>query len=109
MTKIIVASADEPTIERLSQVLAEAEAITLVQLVREAPGIQDALLRYPDADVLVVDDQLDAGRGSAVARATAAANPLLGIVMLVDQAGPEQFAAAMESGARSVIGRASSL
>ena len=108
-TKIILASADEATLERFSQVLAEADAIELVQVVREAPGIQDALQRYPEADVLVVDDQLDGGRGSAVARAVAAANPLLGIVMLVDQAGPEQFAAAMESGARSVIGRTSSL
>ncbi|MGY4643335.1 AAA family ATPase [Cellulomonas sp. URHB0016] len=108
-TRIILASADESTLERFSQVLAEADAISLAHVVRDAPDIQDALLRYPDADVLVVDAQLDSGRGSAVARETAAANPLLGIVMLVDQAGPEQFAEAMEAGARSVIGRGSSL
>ncbi|GIG39069.1 AAA family ATPase [Cellulomonas phragmiteti] len=108
-TKVLLASPDERTLERMSQVLAEAEAITLVQIVRDAPSIEDALTRNPDVDVLVIDDQLDTGRGLAVARAVGAANPLLGIVMLVDQAGPEQLAAAMDSGARSVLSRSSSL
>ncbi|SFJ82040.1 AAA family ATPase [Cellulomonas sp. KH9] len=108
-TKVLLASADERTLERLSQVLAEADAIELVQVVREAANVEDALTRHPDVDVLVVDELIDSGRGLGVARTVGAANPLLGIVMLVDQAGPEQFAAAMESGARSVLSRTSSL
>ncbi|MBD7918389.1 AAA family ATPase [Cellulomonas sp. Sa3CUA2] len=108
-TKVLLASGDERTLERYTQILAEAEGITLAQVVRDASAIPDALLRFPDVDVLVIDDQLDGGRGLVVARSIGAANPLLGLVMLVDQTGPDQLAAAMDSGARSVISRASSL
>ncbi|WP_163275393.1 AAA family ATPase [Cellulomonas iranensis] len=109
VTKVLLASPDERTLERMSQVLAEAEAISLVQVVRDASSVDEALVRHPDLDVLVVDEQVDSGRGLAVARSVGAANPLLGVVMLLDQAGPEQFAAAMDSGARSVLSRTSSL
>ena len=107
--KLVLASPNDSTAEHITQVLAEADSISLMQVVREASDVSDALERSPDTDILVVDARLDGGRGLAVARSIASASPLLGIVMLVDQAGPEQFAAAMESGARSVISSASSL
>lgn len=109
VAKVLLASADEPTLERMSQVLAEVENVRLVRVVRDAAGVRDAVARTPDLDVLIVDAELEEAHGLAVARAIAAANPLLGIVMLVDHAGPDQFAAAMDSGARSVISRAASL
>lgn len=108
-TKVLLATGDQRTLERFTQVLAEAENVTLVGAVREADAIQDALARTPDVDVVVVDADIDGGRGATVVRAVGAANPLLGLVMLVDQAGPEQFAAAMDAGARSVISRTASL
>lgn len=107
--KVVLATPDDASLERLSQILAEADGISLAQVVRDAPGVLEVVERTPDVDVLVVDERLDSGRGLAIARSVAAAMPLLGIVMLVDHAGPEQFAAAMESGARSVVHRASSL
>lgn len=107
--KVLLASADEPTLERMSQVLAEADNVTLVRVVRDAAGVREAVSRTPDVDVLVIDVDLEDGHGLAVARAIGAANPLLGIVMLVDVAGPEQFAAAMDSGARSVVSRSGNL
>lgn len=107
--RILLASADEPTLERMSHVLAEAEGVDLVRVVRDAATLRDALARNPDVDVVVIDVDLDERHGLSVARAIGSANPLLGIVMLVDQAGPDQFAAAMDSGARSVVARSASL
>lgn len=109
VAKVLLASADEPTLERMAQVLAEVENVRLVRVVRDAAGVREAVARTPDLDVLVIDVGLEAAHGLAVARAIAAANPLLGIILLVDQAGPDQFAAAMDSGARSVISRSASL
>lgn len=109
VAKVLLASADEPTLERMSQVLAEVESVRLVRVVRDAAGVREAVARTPDLDVLVIDVDLEAAHGLAVARAVGAANPLLGIVMLVDHAGPDQFAAAMDSGARSVISRTGGL
>lgn len=107
--KVILASAAEETLDRMTQIVAEADGIDLVHLVRAASGIQDAIDRNPEAEVVVVDRALDGGRGLAVARGLGATNPLLGIVMLVEHSGPEQFAEAMESGARAVVTTSSSL
>lgn len=107
--KVILASGRVPVLERLGQILAESETIELVQTVRDAGAVDDALLRYPEVDVLVIDEAIDGGRGHSLLRTTGAANPLLGVVMLVDQAGPDQFAAAMDSGARAVITTSASL
>lgn len=107
--KVILASGRVPVLERLGQILAEADSIELVQTVRDASAVDDALLRYPEVDVLVIDEAIDGGRGHTLLRTIGAANPLLGVVMLVDQAGPDQFAAAMDSGARAVITTTASL
>ena len=101
--KVILASSSDSTIEHLRNVLDEADGIVLEQVTNTLPATQDALDRSPDTDVLLVDEKLDGGRGLGAARTLAGARPLLGMIMVSEDGGPEQFAAAMDSGARSVI------
>jgi pilus assembly protein CpaE len=106
---VILATSDERTAQRVSDLLAESEGLTLLQVVRQAGDVQDVLERTPQTDVLIVDQALDGDHGLQVVRAIGASDPLLGLVVLVEQSGPEQLAAAMDSGARSVISASSSL
>ncbi len=109
MTKVVLASDHEATIERITQVLAEAEGVTLVQVAGDGAAAREALARFPDLDILLVDVALDGGQGFAVARAVASTHPLHGLAILVDQADPERMAEAMDSGVRSVIPRSATL
>lgn len=107
--EILLATASERTRQRVGHMLAEAENLRLAHVAADGDGVEDTLSRISGIDVVLVDEALDGGRGHAVARAVGASNPLVGVVLLVESAGPEQFAAAMESGARSVISESSSL
>ncbi len=106
---VVLATSDERSAQRLSDILAEGEGLELVHIVREAGDVQDVLDRNPQTDVVIVDQALDGDHGLAVVRGIGASNPLLGMIVLVDQTGPDQLAAAMDSGARSVISSTSSL
>ena len=72
--KVVLASGAEETLDRMTQIVAEADGVDLVQLVRTTSGIQDAIDRNPEAEILVVDRALDGGRGLAVARGLGATN-----------------------------------
>ncbi len=106
--RFLLATSDPPTAERWSQVVAEAEQFHMVGVGRNLDEVQGMLLADQELEVLVLDERLD-GRGLELARLLVAANPLLGVVILVDQAGPEQAVAAMEVGARSVVSRGANL
>jgi pilus assembly protein CpaE len=107
--EILLASGSERTRQRMAHMLAEAEGLKLVQMAGDGPAVADTLERNAKIDVVILDETLEDGQGHAVARAVGASNPLVGIVMLVESAGPEQFRAAMDSGARSVVSESSSL
>lgn len=107
--EILLATGSDATQQRLAQMLAEAENLTLAQVAADGASLEDMLSRSAGINVVVIDEALENGRGHVVARAVGASHPLVGVVLLVESAGPEQFAAAMESGARSVISESSSL
>jgi pilus assembly protein CpaE len=107
--EILLASGSERTRQRMAHMLAEAEGLNLAHIAGDGAAIADTLERNAKIDVLILDETLEDGQGHAVARAVGASNPLVGIVMLVESAGPEQFRTAMDSGARSVISESSSL
>lgn len=106
--RFLLSTSDASTAEQWSQVVAEAEQLHLAGVGRSLDEVQGLLLADQDLDVLVIDEHLD-GRGMELARLLAAANPLVGTVILADHAGPEQAVAAMEVGARSVVSRGASL
>ncbi|HZL02881.1 MAG TPA: hypothetical protein VFC48_07125 [Cellulomonas sp.] len=107
--EILLATGSDATRQRLAHMLAEAENLTLAHVDADGASLEDTLSRSAGINVVVIDEALEGGRGHAVARAVGASHPLVGVVLLVESAGPEQFAAAMESGARSVISESSSL
>lgn len=106
---ILLGAASDAARERIAQVLAEADGLVLSHVVSDGTAVQEALERDPDIDVVILDQNLENGAGLGVARVVSASFPLVGIAMLVANAGPVEFAAAMDSGARSVISDASSL
>ncbi|MCL2849595.1 MAG: hypothetical protein FWE61_06085 [Micrococcales bacterium] len=106
--RILLGTADAPTIDRWTQVVAEAEQYELAGVGRSLDEIQGLLLTDQEAAILLVDEHLE-GRGLEFARLLAGANPLLAVVMLSDQAGPAQAVEAMEVGARAVLSRGASL
>ncbi|MCL2454771.1 MAG: hypothetical protein FWD18_05650 [Micrococcales bacterium] len=106
--RILLATADASTSDRWGQVVAEAEQLDLASVGRSLDEVQGLLLADPSIEILIIDEKLD-GRGLELARLLAATNPLLGVVMLADQAGPVQAAEAMGVGARSVVARGASL
>lgn len=106
--RLLLATSDPATSERWSQVVEEAEQLHLAGVGRSLDEVQGMLLADHEFEVLVIDEHFD-GRGLELARLLASANPLLGVVLLVDHAGPEQALAAMEVGARSVVSRSASL
>ncbi len=107
-TNVILATRDIETRDRLSQLLAETEEINVAQTVDSGDALRDALERNPDIDVVLIDSALESG-GTTVARSISATFPLVGIALLVEQASPEEYAAAMDAGARSVLSHSSSL
>src|SRR5690625_1086419 len=107
-TNVILATHAIETQDRLSQLLAETEEITVVQTVDSGEALHDALERNPDVDVVLIDSALKGG-GASVARSVSATFPLVGIALLVEETTPEEYAAAMDAGARSVLSRSSSL
>jgi len=107
-TNVILATQTVETQDRLSQLLAETEEITVIQTVDSGEALHDALERNPDVDVVLIDSALKSG-GTTVARSISAAYPLVGIALLVEETTPEEYAAAMDAGARSVLSRSSSL
>lgn len=107
-TNVILATHAIETQDRLSQLLAETEEITVVQTVDSGQALHDALERNPDVDVVLIDSALKGG-GASVARSVSATFPLVGIALLVEETTPEEYAAAMDAGARSVLSRSSSL
>src|SRR5690625_1072917 len=107
-TNVILATRDIETRDRLSQLLAETEEIHVAQTVDSGDALRDALERNPDIDVVMIDSALESG-GTTVARSISATFPLVGIALLVEQASPEEYAAAMDAGARSVLSHSSSL
>lgn len=107
--EILLATGSDATRQRLAHMLAESENLTLAHVAADGASLEDTLSRSAGINVVVIDEALENGRGHAVARSVGASHPLVGVVLLVESAGPEQFAAAMESGARSVISESSSL
>ncbi|GAB2451665.1 AAA family ATPase [Xylanimonas ulmi] len=107
--QIILVSSDARVRESLTHVLAEVRSFEIAATVADAQGALDALERLPAAALVVVDAQADGGQGRSVARRVSAAVPLVGIVMLVQDAGSAALAAAMEVGARGVVQRTASL
>ncbi|MGO1318553.1 MAG: hypothetical protein ACTMIR_16210 [Cellulomonadaceae bacterium] len=107
--KVVLVASDPTRRDRLAHVLSEASTVELVQSVGDLHGVSVALENEPELGVVIVDADLDQGNGHGVARSVSAAWPLLGLVMLVDQAGRAEFGAAMDVGARSVIAVSSSL
>src|SRR5690625_2911739 len=107
-TNVILATHAIETQDRLSQLLAETEEIAVVQTVESGEGLHDALERNPEVDVVLIDSALKAG-GASVARSISATFPLVGIALLVEETTPDEYAAAMDAGARSVLSKESSL
>lgn len=107
-TNVILATQDANTQDRLRQLLAETEEVVVAQTVDSGEALHDALERNPDVDVVLIDSALRAG-GATVSRSISATFPLVGIALLVQEATPEEYAAAMDAGARSVLSRESSL
>lgn len=108
-TQVVLVTSDSGVREYLTHVLAEAEAFDIATVVSDAQGVLGALERHPEAGLVVVDADTDGGQGHTVARRVGAVAPLVGIVMLVEDAGPAALAAAMEVGARSVVQRTAGL
>ncbi|MCL2091126.1 MAG: hypothetical protein FWH11_07905 [Micrococcales bacterium] len=105
---VLLATADAATIEHWTQVVAEAEQLALDGVGRSLDEVQGLLLGNQEAEVLVIDEQLEE-RGLEFARLLSGANPLMAVVLLADQAGPAQAVEAMEVGARAVLARSASL
>lgn len=108
-TQVVLVTSDTGVREYLTHVLAEADAFEIATVVSDAQGVLGALERHPEAGLVVVDADTDGGQGHTIARRVGAVAPLVGIVMLVEDAGPAALAAAMEVGARSVVQRTAGL
>lgn len=106
--RILLATADVATIEHWTQVVAEAEQLSLDGVGRSLDEVQGLLLGNQETEVLVIDEHLE-DRGLEFARLLSGANPLLAVVLLADMAGPAQAVEAMEVGARAVLARSASL
>ncbi|MER7796868.1 hypothetical protein [Microbacterium sp. NPDC096154] len=109
VTNVVLATGSSTVRDYLASILAEVEAFELGAVVPDAKAAIAALERAPETGLVVVDAAADDGHGHALARTVGMAAPLVGIVMLVEEATPAAFAAAMDIGARSVVAVGASL
>jgi pilus assembly protein CpaE len=108
-TQVVLVTDDAGTRVHLTHVLAEADAYEVVATVSTAQSALEALTRHADVGLIVIDADADGGQGHAIARRVGAVAPLVGVVMVGEDAGPGALAAAMEVGARSVVPRGAGL
>lgn len=108
-TKVLLATASYEVREHIGHILSESDGFELATAVADGAGARAALDRAPDIGLIVIDEGADDGRGHALVRTIGMANPLIGIIMVVDATHPAEMhtamSAAMDVGARSVIAR----
>lgn len=107
--KAILVTEDLAVQERTQNLLLESGTIELVRVTADADEVAEVAGRVGDVGVVLVDESVREGQGHAVARQLGAMLPLLGLVMLVEEAGPDELVAAMDVGARSVVARSAPL
>lgn len=107
--KAILVTEDLAVQERTQNLLLESGTIELVRVTSDADEVAEVAGRVGDVGVVLVDESVRDGQGHALARQLGAMLPLLGLVMLVEEAGPDELVAAMDVGARSVVARTAPL
>ncbi|PFG34690.1 AAA family ATPase [Sanguibacter antarcticus] len=107
--KAILVTDDPAVHERTQNLLLESGTMELVRVTSDVDEVAKTVGRVGDVGVVLVDETVRDGQGHALARQLGAMLPLLGLVMLVEEAGPDGLAAAMDVGARSVVARTAPL
>ena len=100
--RLVLACADPAMAEQFHTVVTETTNIELTDIVEDAGALVDSIDRS-EADVLVLHGSAGPLPVLELVREVALARPAVGVVMLVDDPQPETYAAAMESGARTVL------
>lgn len=103
--RVLLATPSPEIRDHLTHVITESDGFELAGAAVDGAGLLTAIERQPYVAVVVIDASVDGGHGHDVVRRVGIASPLSGIVLLVDQAGPDELVAAMDVGARSVISR----
>ncbi len=107
--RTVLVTADPTVRERIQNLLLESGGVELVRVTEDADEVADVVARAGDVGVVLVDEKVRDGQGHALARQLGVMMPLLGLVMLVEEAGPDELVAAMDVGARSVVARTAPL
>jgi pilus assembly protein CpaE len=100
--RIVLACGDAGIVEQLNSVVSETVDLELADIVEDGRHLLDAV-DGSEADVLVLHEGIGPLPALEVLREVALARPALGIVLLVAESRPETYAAAMESGARTLL------
>jgi pilus assembly protein CpaE len=100
--RLVLACADRAIAEQFHTVVNETTNIELTDIVEDAGAIVDSIDRG-ESDVLVLHGSAGPVPVLELVREVALARPAVGVVLLVDDPPPETYAAAMESGARTVL------
>ncbi len=103
MTRVLLCSSDD----ELGYVLRQALDADGVEVAGHVVTSNSALNYLGDAevDVVIVDDRIGPIQVWDFARQIAARHPRVGIVAVVDDAGPATFVTAMDAGARGLLSR----
>jgi pilus assembly protein CpaE len=100
--RIVLACSDPGIIEQFNTVVSESVDLELAEIAEDGRHLLDAV-DGAEADVLVLHEGIGPLPALEVLREVALARPALGVVLLVAESRPETFAAAMESGARTLL------
>lgn len=102
MTQVLLLSSDAATASAVAAVLSEldgfSEPVTVASL-----GQARLELERQDLDLVLVDENEDAGKGLGLVRELAALSPLLPVCLLAPRVDADLVLRAMDSGARAVL------
>jgi pilus assembly protein CpaE len=100
--RIVLACADAAVVEQFRTVVSESLDLELTEVVEDGRHLLDTI-DAAEADVLVLHEGMGPVPALELLREVGVARPGLGVVMLVAESRPETYAAAMESGARTLL------
>lgn len=100
--RIVLACSDPGVVEAFNTVVSESVDLELAEIAEDGRHLLDTV-DHVEADVLVLHEGIGPLPALEVLREVALARPALGAVLLVAESRPETLAAAMESGARTLL------
>jgi pilus assembly protein CpaE len=100
--RIVLACSEQGVVEQFRTVVSESLDLELAEVVEDGRQLLD-IVDTAEADVLVLHEGTGPVPALELLREVALARPALGVVLLVAESRPETYAAAMESGARTLL------